>query len=61
MVSRLPVENHALFFEERIERFLGITDRDVEASFLESYDWVLRFVIALVFAIAALIASLVLR
>jgi len=61
IVSGLPVESHALFFEERIERFLGITDRDVAESSFETYGWAIRFVVALVFAIAAFIGSLVLR
>ena len=61
IVSRLPVETHALFFEERIERFLGITDRDVEESLWERYDWIFRLVLAVAFAIAAFIVSLVLR
>jgi hypothetical protein len=61
IVSHLPVENHALFFEERIERFLGITDRPVEESFLETYYWVLYFLLTLAFAILALVISLVLR
>ena len=60
-MSRLPVETHALFFEEQIERFLGIADREVEEALLERYDWVIRLVIAIVFAVAALVASLVLR
>lgn len=57
----LPVENDALFFEERIERFLGVTDRPVEESFLETYYWVLHFLLALTFAILALVISLILR
>jgi hypothetical protein len=61
VLSHFPVESHALFFEERIEHFLGITDRDVEESLVERYHWLIRFVIILAISIAVLIASLLLR
>jgi hypothetical protein len=57
----LPIESHALFFEERIEHFLGITDRDVEESLIERYHWLVRFVVILAISIAVLIALLLLR
>jgi hypothetical protein len=61
ILSHLPVEGHALFFEERIEHFLGITDRDVEESLIERYHWLIRFVVILAIGIAVFIASLLLR
>lgn len=61
IVSHLHFENHALFFEERIERFLGITDRPVEESFLETYYGVFYFLLVLALAILTLVISLILR
>lgn len=40
---------------------MGVTDRPVEESFLETYYWVLHFLLALTFAILALVISLILR
>ncbi len=61
IISNLPVESHAFFFEERIEHFLGITDREVEESAWESYGWIVRSIVIVVLAIAVLIVTTFLR
>ncbi|MBC8875060.1 MAG: hypothetical protein H8E44_37025 [Planctomycetes bacterium] len=61
ILSRLPVESDAVFFEKRIEQFLGITDRDVEEGLIERYHGLIKFVIVLAITIAITIASVLLR
>ncbi len=57
IVRQLPVESHAFFFEERIEHFLGITDREVEEGTWERYGPFVRLAIALIVAIVVLIMT----